>query len=100
MHAEFLPASPPQSGLKFQTVFSPMRFFRPRLLFKIFDLGLDGCCSLHMLPLRLFQRRLSLVDDLLPALVLLLPGGLLPRPFKFPALLFPFVGERCVLIPE
>jgi hypothetical protein len=42
------------------------------------------------------SRRLRLVDGLLPAFTLFLPGGLLPRPFKFAALLFPLIGERCL----
>jgi len=46
-----------------------------------------------MLPLGLVQRRLRLVDSLLPAFTLLLPGGLFPGPFQLVAPLFPFLGE-------
>ena len=48
---------------------------------------------LRMLPLGLFQRRLRLVDGLLPAFTLLLPGGLFARPFTLAPFLLLFEGE-------
>jgi predicted lysophospholipase L1 biosynthesis ABC-type transport system permease subunit len=51
-----------------------------------------------MLPFSLVQRRLRLVDGLLPAFALFLPGGLFPRPLAIAALLLPFVGDSGLLL--
>ena len=64
-----------------------------RSLLESLDLGLDGGGPLRVLLLGLVQRSLRLVDRLLTAFTVLLPGGLFPRPFTFAARLFPFVGE-------
>src|SRR4051794_2633947 len=91
--AERLSASPPQCLLEFGSLFSPSRFFCPRLLFEFFDPGLNGCGPLRVLPPGLVQRRLRLADVLLPSVALFLPGGLFPRLFELAALLFPLVGQ-------
>ena len=51
-----------------------------------------------MLPFSLVQRRLRLVDGLLPVFALFLPGGLFPRPLAIAALLLPFVGDSGLLL--
>jgi hypothetical protein len=83
----------------------PQRSFQPssslsqlasRLFLDRLHLGLDSNGSLRMLALGLVERRLRLVDGLLPAFPLLLPGGFFPRPFTIAALLLPFVGGSCL----
>jgi hypothetical protein len=64
-----------------------------RSLLKSLDLGLDGGDPLRVLLLSLVQRSLRLVDRLLTAFTLLLPGGLFARPFTLAPLLFLFEGE-------
>ena len=64
-----------------------------RFLLDSVRLGLDGSGSLRMLPLSLVQRRLRLVDGVLPVFALFLPGGLFPRPLAISALLLPLVGD-------
>jgi len=54
---------------------------------------LDGRRPTRILALGLVQRRLRLVDGLLPARALHLPGGVLPRPLALAALPLPFVFE-------
>jgi hypothetical protein len=54
------------------------RIFGFRSLLDSVCLGLDGFGSLRMLPFSLVQRRLRLVDGLLPVFALFLPGGLFP----------------------
>jgi hypothetical protein len=68
-------------------------FFGLRSLLKSLDLSLDGGGPLRVLLLGLVQRSLRLVDRLLPAFTLLLPGGLFRRPFELAAPPFPFVVE-------
>src|SRR5205814_9935933 len=64
-----------------------------RSLLESLDLSLDAGGSLRVLLLGLVQRSLRLVDHLLTAFTLLLPGGLFLRPFKLAAPPFPFVVE-------
>jgi hypothetical protein len=64
-----------------------------RSLLESLDLGLNGGGPLRVLLLGLVQRSLRLVDRLLTAFTLLLPGGLFLRPFKLAAPPFPFVVE-------
>ena len=64
-----------------------------RSLLESLDLGLYGRGPLRVLLLGLVQRSLRLVDRLLTAFTVLLPGGLFLRPFKLAAPLFPFVVE-------
>src|SRR6187399_2227485 len=71
----------------------PAGVFGLRSLLESLDLGLDGGGPLRVLLLGFVQRSLRLVDRLLPAFTLLLPGGLFLRPFKLAAPPFPFVVE-------
>src|SRR3954463_8988149 len=82
-----------QRGFQSRLFLIPAGFFGLRSLLKNLDLGLDGGRPLRVVLLGLVQRSLRLVDRLLTAFALLLPRGLLPRPFNIAALLFPFVGE-------
>ena len=83
----------PQRGFQSLLLLIPAGFFGLRSLLESLDLGLDGGGPLRVLLLGLVQRSLRLVDRLLTAFTLLLPGGLFLRPFKLAAPLFPFVGE-------
>lgn len=83
----------PQGGFQSPLLLIPAGLFGLRSLLKSLDLGLNRRGSLCLLLLGLVQRSLCLVDRLLTAFTLLLPGGLFLRPFKLPALLLPFVGE-------
>src|SRR5713101_1960826 len=71
----------------------PAGIFGLRSLLDSVRLGLDGSGSFCMLPLSLVQRRLRLVDGLLPVFALFLPGSLFHRPLAIAALLLPFVGD-------
>jgi hypothetical protein len=53
----------------------PVGIFSPRFFLERVDLDLDGRGSVRMLALSLVKRRLRLIDDLLSAFTLLLPGG-------------------------
>src|SRR6202163_1153625 len=75
----------PQRGLQSLLLLIPAGFFGCRSLLKSLDLGLDGGGPLRVLLLGLVQRSLRLVDRLLTTFTLLLPGGLLLRPFKLAA---------------
>ena len=76
----------------------PAGIFGLRSLLDSVRLGLDGSGSVRMLPFGLVQRRLRLVDGLLPVFALFLPGGLFPRPLAIAALLLPFVGDSGLLL--
>jgi hypothetical protein len=71
----------------------PSGFFGSRSLLESLDLGLDGGGPLRVLLLGLIQRSLCLVDRLLTAFTLLLPGTLFARPFALAAPLLLFEGE-------
>jgi hypothetical protein len=60
---------------------------------KSLHLGLNCRGPVGVLLLGLIQRGLGLVDGLLPAFTVLLPGGLFARPFTLAAPPFPFVVE-------
>jgi hypothetical protein len=83
----------PQRG--FQSLFFviPTGFLGLRFFLEGFHLRLDGRGPLRMVPLGLIQRRLGLVEGLLPAFTVLLIGGLFPRLLTLAALLLPFEGE-------
>ena len=83
----------PQRSLQALPLLIPADFFRLRSLLDGLDLGLDGGGPLRVLLLGFVQRSLRLVDRLLPAFTLLLPGDLFLRPFKLAAPPFPFVVE-------
>lgn len=83
----------PQRGFQSLLLLIPAGFFGLRFLLKSLDLGLDSGGPLRVLLLGLVQRSLRLVDRLLTASTLLLPGGLFLRPFKLAAPPFPFVVE-------
>ena len=72
----------------------PAVIFGSGPLFESLALGLDGLSFLRMFAFGLVQRRLRLVDGLLPALVLLPLGSSFLRAFALAAPLLPFVGER------
>lgn len=76
----------------------PAGIFGLRSLLDSVRLGLDGSSSVLMLPFGLVQRRLRLVDGLLPVFALFLPGGLFPRPLAIAALLLAFVGDKGLLL--
>ena len=90
---ESLTPRAPQRGFQSLLLLIPAGVFGLRSLLESLHLGLDGRGPLRVLPLGLVQRRLRLVDGLLPAFTLLLPGGLFPRPFTLAPLLLPFEGE-------
>jgi hypothetical protein len=73
-------ACPAQSGLQLIPLFFPTRVLGLRALFDGGALGLDAACHRVVLSFRLVQRGLRLVDGLLSAFALLLPGRLFPRP--------------------
>jgi hypothetical protein len=68
-----------------------------RSLLESLDLGLDGGGPLGVLLLGLVQYSLRLVDGLLPAFTVLLPGCLFARPFTLAPLLLLFEGESGLL---
>jgi hypothetical protein len=74
----------PQGSLQSLFLLIPAGFFGLRSLRKSFDLSLDGGRPLRVILLSLVQRG-CLVDRLLTAFTLLLPRGLLPRPFNIAA---------------
>src|SRR5450755_628845 len=65
-----LPAGPPQRCLKFGPLLSPSRFFRPGLLFEIFDPGLNAGRVLVMPPAGRVQGALRPIDIVLPSFTL------------------------------
>lgn len=71
----------------------PAGFFDLRSLLESLKLGLDGGGPLRMLLLSLVQRSLRLVDSLLTAFTVLLPGSLFLRLFNLAPLLLLFEGE-------
>jgi hypothetical protein len=83
----------PQRSFQSLLLLIPAGFFGLRSLLGRLHFGLDGGGLLRVLLLGLVQRSLRLVDRLLTAFTVLLPGGLFLRPFKLAALLFPFVVE-------
>jgi hypothetical protein len=83
----------PQRSFQLLLLLIPAGFFSLRSLLEGLDSGLDGGGPLRVLLLGLVQRSLRLVDGLLPAFTVLLPGGLFARPFKLAAPTFPFVVE-------
>ena len=83
----------PQRGFQSLLLLVPAGIFGLRFLLESLHLGLDGRGPLRVLLLGLVQRSLRLVDGLLPAFTLLLPGGLFPRPFTLAPFLLLFVGE-------
>ena len=83
----------PQRRFQSLLLLIPAGFFGLQSLLESLDLGLDGGGPLRVLLLGFVQRSLRLVDRLLPAFTLLLPGGLILRPFKLAAPPFPFVVE-------
>jgi hypothetical protein len=83
----------PQRRFQSFSFLVPAVIFGLRSLLESLRLSLDACGPLHMLSLRLVQSRLCLVDRLLPAFTLLLPGGLFLCAFTLTALPLPFEGE-------
>lgn len=83
----------PQRGFQSLLLLIPPDFFGLRPLLKSLNLGLEGGGLLRVLPLGLVQRSLRLLDRLLTAFTVLLPGCLFLRPFELAARPFPFVGE-------
>src|SRR5258705_2414789 len=82
-----------QLGFQLLFLLIPAGFFGLRSLLESLDLGLDGRGPLRVLLLGLVQRSLRLVDRLLTAFTVLLPGRLFLCLFKLAAPLFPFVAE-------
>ena len=88
----------PQRGFQSFLLLVPADIVGLRSLLESIRLDLDGRGPLSLLPLGLVQRRLRLVDGLLPVFALFLPGGLFPRPLAIAALLLPFVGDSGLLL--
>ena len=76
-----------QRGLQLGLLLVPPSGFGTGLFLERFDLGLDLCSPLFVLPTRGVQGVLRPVDGLLPPLALLLLGGLLLRVFTLTAFL-------------
>src|SRR6478672_493292 len=92
----------PQRGFQPPPFLVPPDIFGLQFLLESVHFQLDGRGSLRMLPLSCFQRRLRLVDGLLAAFTLLLPGDLFARPFTLAPFLLLFEGEsglslRCLV---
>src|SRR5258708_24729830 len=83
----------PQRSFQSLLLLIPAGFFGLRSLLECIDLGLDGGDPLRVLVLGLVQHSMRLVDRLLTAFTLLLPGGLFLRPFQLAAPPFPFLVE-------
>jgi hypothetical protein len=92
-HERDLAPGAPQCGFQPLFLLVPAGIFGLRSLLKSLHLGLDGAGSLCMLALSLAQRRLRLVDGLLPAFTTLLPERLFPRPFALAVFLLAFIRE-------
>ena len=72
----------PQRSLQSLLLLIPAGFFGLRSLLDSLGLGLDGGGPLRVLLLGLVQGSLCLVDGLLPAFTVLVPGSLFLRLFK------------------
>src|SRR4051794_35833062 len=83
----------PQRSFQSPLLLIPTGFFGLRSLLKSLGIGLDSRGPLRVPLLGLVQGGLRLVDRLLTAFTLLLPGGLFLRPFKLAARLLSLVGE-------
>src|SRR6202048_4836478 len=88
-----LASRPLQRGRQSLPLLIPSGHFGVRSLLQRLGLGPDGRRPVGVLPLRPVQCGLRLVDGLLAALTLLLPGSLFLRLFALAALPLPFVGE-------
>jgi hypothetical protein len=94
------PSSPPellvsrasQRRLQPPLYLVPIGIFGLQLLLDRLDFGAQRGCPSRVLLLRFFKSRLRLVDGLLPAFALLLPGRLLPGFFALATLPLAFVG--------
>jgi hypothetical protein len=89
----YLTPRAPQRSLQSLLLLIPAGFFGFRSLLESLDLGLDGGGPPRVLLLGLVKRSLRLVDGLLTAFTVLLPGGLFARPFTLAGPPFPFVVE-------
>jgi hypothetical protein len=87
-----LVSRPAQSTFQFLFLQRPTLVLGLRSVFDGFTLRLDGGDPLGMFALGCIERRLRLVDGLLPAFALLLPGRLLPGFFALATLPLAFVG--------
>src|SRR5258708_18965549 len=91
---------PPQRSYQSLLLLIPTGFFGLRSLLKSLDLGLDGGGPLRVPLLGLVQRSLRLVDRLLTAFTLLLPGRLFARPFKLAARQLSFLRQSRLPLPR
>lgn len=83
----------PERSFQSLLLLVPAGFFGLRFLLESLDLGLDGGGPPRVLLLGLVQRGLRLVDHLLTAFTVLLPGRLFARSFALTPLLLLFEGE-------